>query len=678
MPRQVFSVLRLLLLMGAVAFSAMLAAQEPPPPAGDEDILERVLSAGGPDENQNADAVILFDRTKVEMETSGLAHIYNHVLVKILTEKGADRYQRLRFDYDPASNMVEITKIRIIKDGGEIMTVPGDNLLDLPQPQSMIMWGPRMKLVKIPRLSPGDAVEYETYKKGFMIAYLGEETGTEEDERYIPPMRGHFYDIILFAAHFPVKEQYYQLTTPREQPAQFEVYNGEIRAYVSFNEARNIYTFWKTDMAPFTREPNTPALSDFVPKVVLATVPSWEEKSRWFYEVNEPVFAADESIREKVREMTGSLKSEEEKIAALLHWSAQEIRYSGISMGKGEGYTIHPSTMTFHDRCGVCKDKAGMLVTLLREAGYTVYPAMTMAGARVERIPADQFNHCVVALKKDDGSYRMLDPTWAVFSMELWSSAESEQNYVIGSPDGEGLAVTPLSPAENNVLLITAASELDQMGHLKGTITLSGEGYMDQRLRRLVVHSAPAAEIQGLFGHFLANIAPQAELIDVAYRYQDILDLSRPVRIKLQYAIPNYALPAGDRLIFSPPTAHHFMDASSLAPYLSATEKASRTQPLALWCARTLKVREEITIPGEYRVKICPPGISMDNEAASLKADYEQAGGKIEFTEELAVRLRTYPPESYGDLKAVIDGARALPDQRLVLEKKSNKSEDRE
>ena len=49
------------------------------------------------------------------------------------------------------------------------------------------------------RLEPGDALELETYRKGFMIAYLGQEEapGVVEahdevnESRYIPPMRGH-------------------------------------------------------------------------------------------------------------------------------------------------------------------------------------------------------------------------------------------------------------------------------------------------------------------------------------------------------------------------------------------------------------------------------------------------------------------------------------------------------
>ena len=53
-------------------------------------------------------------------------------------------------------------------------------------------------------------------------------------------------------------------------------------------------------------------------------------------------------------------------------------------MGKGEGYTLHNTKMNYTDRCGVCKDIAGTLISFLRMAGFEAYPAMTMAGSRVE------------------------------------------------------------------------------------------------------------------------------------------------------------------------------------------------------------------------------------------------------------------------------------------------------
>ena len=171
-----------------------------------------------------------------------------------------------------------------------------------------------------------------------------------------------------------------------------------------------------------------------------------------------------------------------EKIAVLTHWVADNIRYSGISMGKGEGFTLHNTKMNYTDRCGVCKDIAGTLISFLRMAGFEAYPAMTMAGSRVESIPADHFNHCVAVVKLSNGTYMPLDPTWVPFCRELWSSAEQQQNYLPGVPEGSDLCITPVSAPENHYVRIKADNRLDADGTLRGTFTLTAEGHLYHRL----------------------------------------------------------------------------------------------------------------------------------------------------------------------------------------------------
>lgn len=61
-----------------------------------------------------------------------------------------------------------------------------------------------------------------------------------------------------------------------------------------------------------------------------------------------------------------------------------------------------------------------MFITMLRAAGFESYPAMTMAGSRIDYIPADQFNHSVTIVKLSNGKYKLLDPTWVPFLRELW------------------------------------------------------------------------------------------------------------------------------------------------------------------------------------------------------------------------------------------------------------------
>ena len=381
----------------------------------------------------------------------------------------------------------------------------------------------------------------------------------DEDERYIPPMRGHYYDVVAFAAGLPIHRKHYTVETLREVPLQYEVYNGPVQARVTVTEKANVYSFWKERVPAFRSEPRASHLNDQVAKVVMATVPDWPAKSRWFFQVNEPQFPADNAIKAKVAELLEGKENDRDRIAALVHWCANEIRYSGLHMGKGEGYTVHPSTMTFHDRCGVCKDKAGIAVTMLREAGYTVYPALTMAGERVERVPADQFNHCVLAVKMDDkvrvqpdpalgvfvlnDRYWLLDPTWVVYSPELWSSAESEQHVVIGSPDGEELAITPPRPASHNRIVIEGKSALKPGGLVEGSFTVTGTHYGDQRLRRNLM-GIPSAEWRPFFEQWIANLAPEGELVGFAADYDALCDVTRPVPLHPELPVAGL-LPAG-------------------------------------------------------------------------------------------------------------------------------------
>lgn len=151
---------------------------------------------------------------------------------------------------------------------------------------------------------------------------------------------------------------------------------------------------------------------DAAPKLMMSTTADWKEKSRWFYGVNEDYgsFTAIPEAQKKVDELIRGKKTELEKVAVLTHWVADNIRYAGISMGKGEGFTLHNLKMNYTDRCGVCKDIAGTLIAFLRMAGFEAFPAMTMAGSRVETIPADHFNHCVAVVKLSDGTMMPLDP----------------------------------------------------------------------------------------------------------------------------------------------------------------------------------------------------------------------------------------------------------------------------
>ena len=358
-------------------------------------------------------------------------------------------------------------------------------------------------------------------------------------------------------------------------------------------------------------------------------------------------------------------KTEHDSIAILTHWVADNIRYAGISMGPGEGYTLHNAQMNFTDRCGVCKDKAGMLVCMLRAAGFKAYAAMTMAHERIDRIPADQFNHSVCAVQHRDGTFEMLDPTWVPNVRELWSSAEQQQGYLIGLPEGADLAYTPVSAPENHYVRINANTQIGQDGTLAGTITITAEGQSDAAVRG--VFSCRTAEWMRNMELELLKIAPAARITKIQRTDNDSY-LKQPVSITYHFSIPDFAVIDKNTIIFTPLSARNFFSRAMTHLRFDATP-ASRTQPFADACSRLVEIKETITLPDEYKQLHFPFINGVANPAASFGCQYWMEGNTLTFAESSLLGKRVYDPADWPSFRQVVANQKKLAETPVILTK---------
>ncbi len=429
-------------------------------------------------------------------------------------------------------------------------------------------------------------------------------------------MRGHWYDIQLFAGRHPIREKTVTVHLPLDRPLQYRIHNAPVFAEVTRDPEHRTYRFWLTDVPAAPREWRTADGLDHLPKVVMATVDDWQAKSRWFWDVNQDQFDSTPEIDALVAEITRGLKTDEAKVHALNHWAAMNIRYCGLNMGEGEGYVLHPGDMVLRERSGVCKDIAGMAITLCRAAGYEVYPAMTMAGSRVERIPADQFNHCVGAWRKPDGAWHLLDPTWIPFSRYDWSRAEGEQHYVIGTPEGEDLMQVRAYGPEENQVTITVRGEITADGDVVGELRLQGDGQADTSLRRAIGQGRRSAILPGLRG-WLAGLAPGAELGEL--RTGDPVDWSRPMTLRCEFRLPAHATVGERTCLWRPVALNLALDGYAGVFRLADPPRLpdDRETPAMLWSAQTVIVDEELKLPRGFR--------------AALPRDAWAAGGEDDF-----------------------------------------------
>ena len=610
-----------------------------------------------------SDCVTLLDSTSVSVQPTGQGSFAVCKVIKVQTPRGAVDNRVIKYDYDPLTAYAEFKRVTIHRANGKVDELDVRKTCDYAAPARAIYWGARQIMIEVGALQPGDIVDYEIAKKGFTYALLA--AGNEDESRFIPPMRGQFYDIVPFWSSTPTVRKVYVASIPMEKELQFQFYQGECASSMRYEDGRKKYSFAMDDMMPFAKEPNMVDLFDAAPKLMMSSTPQWKDKSLWFNKVNEDYGSFDPlpEAQKKVDELIKGKKTEMEKIAVLTHWVADNIRYSGISMGKGEGFTLHNTKMNYTDRCGVCKDIAGTLISFLRMAGFEAYPAMTMAGSRVESIPADHFNHCVAVVKLSNGTYMPLDPTWVPFCRELWSSAEQQQNYLPGVPEGSDLCITPVSAPENHYVRIKADNRLDADGTLRGTFTLTAEGQSDSNIRRIFT-TGFQSEWKSTMERQLLAISPKARLLSVDYGKNPKDYQAAPIKITFWYEIPDYAIIGNDEMALVPLTMHGLYD--QVRSYLRIdTDIPERQYGFKDGCSRLVELDETIQLPQGYRLVQ-----SVEDNRKSPAADFEgyirQENNKIDIHQKLALKKRVYEAGDWNGFRTAVNAHKAFGNHLII------------
>lgn len=609
------------------------------------------------------DCVTLLDSTAVDVQPTGSGSFAVCKTIKIMTPQGAVANRVIKYDYDPLTAFAEFHRVTIYKANGDVVNLDVTGAADYVAPARAIYWGARQIMIEAGRLEPGDIVDYQINKKGFTYALLA---GGDDESRFIPPMRGQFYDIVPFWATEPTVRKVYKVSIPMEKEMQFQFYQGECTSSMRYEDGRKAYTFTSTDILPVKREPNMVDLFDAAPKLMMSSTPRWQDKSLWFNKVNEDYgsFAPLPEAQKKVDELIKGKKTEMEKIAVLTHWVADNIRYSGISMGKGEGYTLHNTKMNYTDRCGVCKDIAGTLISFLRMAGFEAYPAMTMAGSRVESIPADHFNHCVAVVKLSNGTYMPLDPTWVPFCRELWSSAEQQQNYLPGVPEGSDLCLTPVSAPENHYVRIKADNRLDADGTLAGKFTITAEGQSDSNIRGMFTRGWQS-EWRNMLESQLLAVSPKARLISVDYGKDPKNYQAAPVRITFRYEIPDYAIVGNEEMLFKPFVMNNLYN--QVKSYLRIdTDLEERRYGFKDGCSRLVELDETISLPKQYRLANESREEHKQSQAADFDGYLRQEDGNIVLHQKLALKKRVYEADDWDGFRTAVNAHKRFGDYIII------------
>lgn len=384
-------------------------------------------------------------------------------------------------------------------------------------------------------------------------------------------------------------------------------------------------------------EPSQAPSDQAGPAVWLSTLRDWEAFGRWYEQLLKGRGELPPALAAQVDQWTRRLGSPDEVLAALFEKVAREVRYTGLEFGIAAVRPHEPGEV-WANRYGDCKDKANLLVAMLRHKGISARLALlnTEHAGRIEpSTPApQQFNHAIVAVPRAEGGWTFCDPTIAHGRPGLLSPSGADRDALLVRA-GEPAQFVRTPPREAGAIEYAFDLSLGLDGGLSGWMTVEPKEFYGAWFAEVYVDQSQAFQrerLQELASHFFRG----AQLID----FEPVVAQSAgaALRLRAYFVVPgtNGDSEKKQSLAF-PPTV-------SVRPDFG-DRSARRTSYFQWQGTRVIKAR--FKLPPGMAAPALPRPFAVDMPAASVEARWEGEPGALTARFWYRARMSAVSPENF-------------------------------
>jgi hypothetical protein len=330
--------------------------------------------------------------------------------------------------------------------------------------------------------------------------------------------------------------------------------------------------------------------------------------------------------------------------------------------------------MTFDRRAGVCRDKAALLVAMLRMAEFDAYPVIIMSGPKKDPdVPQPFFNHAITCVKKEDGAYVLMDPT-DESTKQFLPAYLGNCSYLVATPEGETLRVSPVEPAERNMMHIRTKAALDRSGGFNAESVLTFEGINDNMYRGYFSRLS-SDERRGYFERIIRKFMPAALLSDYEISPANILDTNNPLKVRLSFEAKNILI-SGESIVMVPmPLMGKSIGMVSYLTKETGLEK--RKYPLFAGYACGFDETFELdTEQSVGRPASLPEYENIENGEFTWNRSTSFEKGSLVGRNIFKMKLPEYSPEEYSSLKEILEKTEYEDRKMPIFSKPSESDED--
>jgi transglutaminase-like putative cysteine protease/Flp pilus assembly protein TadD len=592
-------------------------------------------------------AVVLLDRRVVRVHRNGLARTFAQRVVAILTERGAEENKEFAVHYAPGTEEVDIRQARVYRRdaAGQIQTLEATDRSDedLSEPWYGLYYDNRAEVVRFEGLRPGDVVE---------IQYLVDDVGSENQ------LGDYFGDLQYVAESIPKRRWDYTLIAPVGRPIHANVPRlPGLERTVAVEGDDRVYRFAAANVAKVDAEPAMPGYTEVAPYLHLSTTASWDEVGALYWRLVEEQLAPDDDIRNAARGLAKHGMSDAERVRAVYDFVVSNTRYVGLEFGI-HGYKPYKVTQVLARRFGDCKDKAALMIALLREVGVPAELVLvrTRRGGRLDAQPASLaiFDHAIVYVPKLD---RYLDGTAEFAGLGELPSEDQGVTVLRVGPRGARLTETPVLPSGDNRVDRRWRVAVEPSGDARVDEQLTIRGQAAPNWRE---HYQSPGERAERYGRVWTGRFAGARL--VAVDFPTIGERNAPVEVRADVVVPRLGRSAAAGGLELPLTGR---DAGFVRTY---ARLSARQEDLVL--AYPWRHDEDLAyrVPKGWHLEgAAPPARVVESPFGRFRLEVGVEGDVVRVRSSLDVTRARIAPADYPRFRAFLGDIDAALDERLAI-----------
>lgn len=576
---------------------------------------------------------------------NGLASRFRQVVFQPLTDEAAAAGREFAFEYQGDRQTVTLRAAKVYRADGKIDEAVESGEGAANNPAIAMYTSTRTFYVHFPRLNAGDVVE---------LRYRVEDVSPRNE------FADYFGEVEYLGSDEPVASTEYVLITPKARTFNINASSvPSLKRDTKEEGDRRIDRFIADNLEPIAAEPVMPPWAEILPHVHVSTFKTWNEVGAWYWGLARDQFDVDDEVRRRVKEITKGLTDDAAKVKAIYKY-ATETRYVALEFGM-EGIRPRRCAQTLARGWGDCKDKATLIVTMLREAGIPSTIVLVRTGMRgsIESDPASlaPFDHAIAYVPSLD--------------LYLDGTAEHTGSTELPVMDRDAVALQinegkpklvrlPQAPPEAS----TTKRKIDVTLAADGTaqfaleMNVSGAYAPDWRQRYLAEGTRRERASRDL-GRELGSVELTAGKPGI--EVSDLEDEEQPVKLHARGKAITFARREGDAISVPAGPTHDLV-----ADYASLSKRALDVD------LRALSLREDewtIRLPAGTKVLRAPIASQLDSPFGRFSIAFEESAGKVVVKTTLAFKKARITPAEYLAFRTFCEAADRAFGQRMTVGK---------